>query len=151
MRETGLAGRRKLPTIRDIPGHDDREELAQIMRHAAERFNEITTTDARAWGLEASAALSDVIAAVIPLADSAMAVAVLAGANTVEVADMAQISYHQVARRIANAPEFEHYAVSGTRSTSRVDRSGIADARADLAAGVLRYRGEQRGESKRRP
>lgn len=124
-----------------IPGVSDRDELTGEILRSAERLQELTSSGASPDGLELTQVLSDLIAAALPLWDSAMAIAALQGSTTVEIGGMAGITHQQVARRIATTPELEAYASQSGSAPRRVSRDGLAVARSDLQRGRLTYTG----------
>ena len=138
--------------IHAVVGEADRKQLAEAVSASASRVESLFSDgpgDAAEWGLELVSVLSDLISAALPLWDSAMAVAALGGANTVDIGEVAGITHAQVARRLATTPELEDYASQGGAGPRRVSRDGLAVARSDLVRGALSYSGTRETKGRR--
>ena len=124
-----------------VPGTEDRAELAKAVHDAANQLARVKRDDALRWGTETVDAVADLLAAALPLWDSAMAVMALNGADWTTVAAHAGITAQQASRRAATTPELEQYASQVGTGARRVSRDAIAVARNDLRHGRLLYGG----------
>lgn len=129
-----------------VPGTEDRTELAKAIHDAVNQLAHVERDDALQWGTETVDTLADLLAAALPLWDSAMAVMALNGADWTTVAAHAGITAQQASRRSATTPELEHYARQVGTGARRVSRDAIAVARNDLKHGRLLYGGGHDGD-----